>query len=263
MRYAIPRPDSPSSSPQSDSSRFCTTCQKNQRLYTASLAQYDIETDPTHPDYRENERQFFKFRKGLEKRYPQVCEDCQPGVLEGMRQAGRMARTDFLGKALDRTRARAAASKSLSLSDCINFGGMLLWYLGLLGQLILSIMAFVAIYQHNNPEVLDFLPPSVLALLETTIYVSTSRAWAWYTLICTIISAWWNPMFKQVNNGFMKHIKGLGDWYRFQFLILVVRSLFYYITGTSTLADLFSPVSTGAHLVSAGFNTLVRMRYTI
>ncbi|KAG8675787.1 hypothetical protein FPOAC1_001780 [Fusarium poae] len=65
--YANPRPSSPSL-PQD--SIFCTTCLKNQRLFTSSLAQY-LPDDPNHPEYAELERNYYRYRKGLEERYPQ------------------------------------------------------------------------------------------------------------------------------------------------------------------------------------------------
>jgi hypothetical protein len=42
------------------------------------------------------ERKYYKFRANLERQYPQVCEDCEPKVLDRMREAGRTARTDYL-----------------------------------------------------------------------------------------------------------------------------------------------------------------------
>lgn len=258
LQYAIPRSESPSSQ-GSDSTLFCSTCLKNQGLYTASLAQYYIETDPNHPQYRELERKYFAFKKSLEKRYPQVCQDCEPRVLERMREAGRTAKADHLRRLMDKSRARKSVCvNNLSFSKSIDFAGKLLWYMGLLGQIVWNIMALVAIAQHNNHEALDsFLQPSLLALLDHAIHVSTSRAWAWSSLFCTIASCWWNPMFKQVNSGFMNHIKGFRDWYKFQFLLVVIRSLFYYIMGTGVFMDPFSAASTGAHTFFLCFVTLV------
>jgi hypothetical protein len=160
---------------------------------------------------------------------------------------------------MDKSRAKKSAAVSkLSFSSSIDFAGKCLWYMGLLGQIIWNIMALVAIVQHDNPEALEsflHLPP--IALLEPAIYTSTSRTWASSSLLCTVASFWWNPMFKQMNNGFMNHIKGFGDWYKLQFLLVVIRSLFYYIMGTGLFADPFSAVSTGAHIFFPCFVTLV------
>ena len=148
---------------------------------------------------------------------------------------------------------------NLSFSNSIDFAGKLLWYMGLLGQIAWNIMALVAIAQHDNHETLERLfPPSVLALLDPAIHISTSRAWACYSLFCTTACFWWNPMFRQMNSGFMNHIKGFRDWYKFQFLLVVVRSLFYYIMGTGIFMDPFSAAATGAHIFFPCFVILVR-----
>ncbi|KAE9377775.1 hypothetical protein N431DRAFT_398819 [Stipitochalara longipes BDJ] len=261
LKYTIPRPDSPSSQ-GSDPTLFCTTCLKNQHLYTASLAQYHIEIDPDPSQYKELERKYFAYRKSLEKRYPQVCEDCEPRVLERMREAGRTAKADHLRRLMDRSRVRKSASVTqLSVSGFITSTGKWLWYLGLLGQILWNITALVAVVQHDHPEALEnVLEPHLISRFEGAIRISTSRAWARSSLFCSISSIWWNPMFKQMNSGFMNHIKGFRDWYKLQFLLVVIRSLFYYNMGTGLFADPFSAVSTGAHIFFPCFVILLAFR---
>ena len=161
---------------------------------------------------------------------------------------------------MDRSRARKSATVTqLSFSGFINSAGKWLSYVGLLGQILWNIMALVAVAQHDHPEALGSLLRSSLdSPLEGAIQISTSRAWARCSLFCSVSSIWWNPMFKQMNSGFMNHIKGFGDWYKLQFLLVVIRSLFYYIMGTGVFADPFSAVSTGAHIFFPCFVTLVR-----
>ena len=128
-------PDSPSSQ-DADSPIFCPTCLKNQHLYNASLAQYHIETDPAHPKYKEMERKYFEYRKNLEKRYPQVCEDCEPRVLERMKRAGRTAKTDYLRRLMDKSRARRSANRgnAITFSASLESISKFMWYMGLLGN---------------------------------------------------------------------------------------------------------------------------------
>lgn len=176
-----------------------------------------------------------------------------------MREAGRTAKADHLRRLMDRSRARkSAAVTRLSFSGFFNSAGKWLWYAGLLGQIFWNVMAVVAVAQHDHTEVLEsFLPPSLVSFLDDSIQISTSRAWARFSLFCTVSSIWWNPMFKEMNSGFMNHIKGFGDWYKLQFLLVVIRSLFYYIMGTGVFADTFSSASTGAHIFFPLFVTLV------
>jgi len=123
-------------------------------------------------------------------------------------------------------------------------------------------MALIAIIQGSYFNALAaILPSSLEAPLQIFVSTSTSRTWAWFSLISSVSSIWWNPMFKQMSNGFMNHIKGFGDWYKLQFLLIVVRSLFYYTMGTSVFADPFSVVSQGAHVFILCFVTLVCKLY--
>jgi hypothetical protein len=180
--------------------------------------------------------------------------------MERMREAGRTAKTDHLRRLMDRSRTKKSVSVNrLSFSGVVSFTGKWLWYLGLLGQIFWNIMALVAVAQQNNPNAMEnLLRPPLMSFLGKCIQISTSRTWARSVLWCSVCSIWWNPMFKQMNSGFMNHIKGFGDWYKLQFLLIVIRVLFYYIMGTGVFADSFSPASTGAHIFFPCFVILVR-----
>jgi len=242
-----------------DSDLFCTTCLKNQHLFTASLAQYDVELDTKDPQFREREREYYAYRKNLEKWYPQVCQDCEPRVLERMREAGKTAKTDYLRRLMERTRERRSKNvNKITLAGTFELLGKYVWYIGLAGQLLWNIMTLAAAAIHASAVVADSLDPMPpLMFLEAIISVSTSITWARSSLFCSIATMWWNPMFKQMNNGFMNHIKGFGDWYKFQMLMVVSRSIFYYISRTGILADPFAAANVSAHLFSLGFITLV------
>ena len=179
-------------------------------------------------------------------------------MLERMREAGRTAKTDHLRRLMDRSRTKKSVDR-LSFSGVVSLAGKWLWYLGLLGQIFWNIMALVAVAQHDNPNAMaNILRPPLTSFLGKCIQISTSRTWARAGLWCSVCSIWWNPMFKQMNSGFMKHIRGFGDWYKLQFLLVVIRVLFYYIMGTGVFADSFSPASTGAHIFFPCFVILVR-----
>jgi hypothetical protein len=262
-QYAIPRPDSPSSQ-ASDSALFCSTCLKNQHIYTSSLAQYHIETDPNHPQYKELERASFEYRKRLEKQYPQVCEDCEPRVLERMKQAGRTAKTDYLGRLMDKSRARKINSgiNDFSISGTLRLLGQLLWYIGFAGQVFWNIIGLLGTLQPgwltiSNPVLSSALLSLISGLSALSIDISTSSGLARPSLICSSVSIWWNPMFEQMNKGFMNHIKGFDDWYKYQGILLLARGLFLYIMGTGVLADPSSAATRGAHLFMLGFTGFV------
>jgi hypothetical protein len=182
-----------------------------------------------------------------------------------MREAGKTAKTDYLRRLMERTRERRSKNvNKITLSGTLESLGKCVWYVGLAGQLLWNIMALAAAVLHLStvaPDSLDPIP--ALMFLEAIISVSTSVTWARSSLFCSIATMWWNPMFKQMNNGFMNHIKGFGDWYKFQMLMIVSRSIFYYISGTGILADPYTTENAGAHLFSLGFITVVSTTFLI
>lgn len=182
-----------------------------------------------------------------------------------MREAGKTAKTDYLRRLMERTRERRSKNvNKITLSGTLESLGKCVWYVGLAGQLLWNIMALAAAVLHVStvaPDALDPMP--ALMFLEAIISVSTSITWARSSLFCSIATMWWNPMFKQMNNGFINHIKGFGDWYKFQMLMIVSRSIFYYISGTGILADPYAAANAGAHLFSLGFITVVSTTFLI
>jgi hypothetical protein len=176
-----------------------------------------------------------------------------------MRAAGRTAKIDHLRRLMDKSRAtRATTVNKITLSGSFDFAGKFLWYVGLAGQLLWNIMALVAVAQQSTSTPYTFaLPLFFTTFLTPVISLATSDTWTRSSLLCSVAAIWWNPMFKQMKNGFMNHIKGFGDFYRLQFLLIVIRSLFYYTMGTGVFADPFSSATTGAHLFIFGFVTLV------
>lgn len=259
LQYAIPLSESPSQASSQDAgSIFCRTCIHNQHLYTSCLAQYPIETDPSHPEYKVLEQKYYKFRANLEKQYPQVCEDCEPRVLERMRQAGKTAKTDYLRRLLKQSRAKRAASRSgtITWSGLIELVGKCMWYFGLCTQLLWHTSGLMVAAQHNYQTIFDtFAPATILTIVpwvsELALVLSP---WGFRS---SLASLWWNPKFKHLNNGFMNHIKGFGDWYKYQATLLLVRAIYYYMMKTSVIAGPLDPATLGAHLFGLGFVTYV------
>jgi hypothetical protein len=261
LQYAIPHTGSPvggpSSSP-SNSTIFCSTCIHNQHLYTSCLSQYPIETDPSHPDYKMLERKYYKFRANLEKQYPQVCADCEPKVLERMREAGKTAKTDYLRRLLQQSRTRRAAARSggVTFSRLLELAGKFLWYFGLASQLLWHITGLLVAAQYDYETIFESLaPPTAFTVISWLSDNSTDLStWGFRS---SLASLWWNPKFKQLNNGFMNHIKGFGEWYKYQATLLLVRTIYYYMMRTSILADPLAPATLGAHIFGLGFVTYV------
>lgn len=240
---------------------FCETCLKNQRLFTASLAQY-LPDDPNHPDYDELDRNYYKYRRGLEKRYPQVCEDCEDKVQQRIKQAGYTARTDHLRRMMDRTRGRKVTKKSSSL-DWVNSAGRSLWIAGLLTQLLWHLVHISAALEHQSDGMYDPDDSSVytkaIEALRSAVKLLPDQDFLIRTSITAgILCVWWNPHFVQVNRGFTRHILGLTQWYSFQGLIIFFRILSRGVSSLDDGAARPKAAQIAVHAVTAAVMSLVR-----
>ncbi|KAK7229341.1 hypothetical protein V2G26_001511 [Clonostachys chloroleuca] len=237
---------------------FCSTCLKNQHLFTASLAQY-LPEDSDDPDNEELERDYYKFRRGLEKRYPQVCEQCEVRVNSAIDKAGYTAKTDHLRKMMDLSRQSRLRTNRTSKLDWVYYIGRLIWWGGFLLQMSWHLKGFLEIIISqkdsesgmSDPEdegrwqsligrVLSMLPPKH-ALLR-------------FSLWAGLFVVWWNPQFVKVVRGFTRHLLGLRQWYCFQLLIVAFR------LGVINLVDLDGQpknAQLSAHLVMAAAMSLL------
>ncbi|TLD23804.1 hypothetical protein PspLS_06517 [Pyricularia sp. CBS 133598] len=213
---------------QPDQDVFCAECLKNQRLFTASLAQY-LPGDPDDPEYEARERNFYKFRNNLERQYPQTCSKCEPKVLERIAQAGYTAKTDHLRRMIDRslkarTVEQASASGPLGVLAVVGrylwLAGFILqglWHLQMMQDLVTT-ADFPWLRSFGIRQLLGVLA-SLLSLLPEPERLMKS------SILSTAVSLWWNPFFVKTVRGFTKHLLGIGTWYTYQAVIMLFRVL--------------------------------------
>lgn len=250
LSFAIPRPNSPPSYLNSNPNLLCATCQKNQHLYASSLAQYDVPIDTRDPNYRQKEKEYYAWRKRLEKTYPQVCAGCEAKVQDRIKETATIAKSDHLRRMMGRSRERRGQKKTpISVAGVLATAGKTLWYMGLYGQLSWSVSTLLAVALHSRTNLTDTVLKSAGGWAAVVISLATSKVWIRYSLVCSILSFWWNPMFYNMKTGFVNHIVGFGEWYKLQVLMIISRSIFHSITGTGVLADPYSQASIGAHVV--------------
>jgi Ima1 N-terminal domain len=270
-------------SSKSENNLFCDACLKNQHLFTSSLAQYI--PDDSNPLI---DRKYIKFREDLEKRYPQVCEDCAPRVLERYNRSQYTAKTDHMRRLMDRTRANGGPRKTQR--SWIDILGRTLYLLGILGQVYWNL---AGIYGSIRSRILDTCtsdeivfeePPSgiqhlytglvsvacriisleapffgilksAIPFLESDGYSTLNLAkWCFWL---SVISVWWNPKLKQSISGFDSHLKGLGDWYKYHVILLISRIIFRSVMDHEVLSNPSIPATLGAHTFMLGFTTFV------
>lgn len=240
------RPQAPSSSSTSSTSKpnFCDTCLKHQRLFTASLAQY-FPDDPDHPDLPKLEANYKSFRRRLEQRYPQVCDDCAGRVGLAIEKAGYTAKTDHLRKMMERSREAKVVRRSTGL-DFANFLGWALWWGALLLQVAWHLKVVTGnVFQEDYYGIrraFELLPAEDDLMQES--------------IICTLLSIWWNPQLVQVVRGFTKHILGLKEWYSFQVVIFLSRIVIHFMVDLTGQRE---PAQLSAHLGIGGLTCLVYM----
>ncbi|EMR61419.1 putative integral inner nuclear membrane protein ima1 protein [Eutypa lata UCREL1] len=138
VQYAIPRASTRSPSPtlllDGAAAIFCDKCLRNQHLVTSVLAQYEWPDEPTGPEASAAERKFWALRKDMERRYPQMCADCEPKVEKGLREASYTARTDHLRRMMDRTRTQRQEVKQRGILDLVDMTGRWIWHMGYILQ---------------------------------------------------------------------------------------------------------------------------------
>ncbi|CAM1510558.1 Fc.00g008930.m01.CDS01 [Cosmosporella sp. VM-42] len=228
--YAVQRQQSPTSPTSSQDNTFCSTCLKNQRLFTASLAQY-LPDDPSDPSYPELERNYYRYRKSLEERYPQVCEECAERVEGKIRQAGYTAKTDHLRRMVERSRGRRVDPAKTTATDWVNTLGRGLWWGGFLMQILWHMKVIASVLKHTDDGMYDpddkSWPTIAISGLEWVVaFLPPPDTLIIGAITSSILSIWWNPQFVQFSRGFTKHLLGFTQWYSFQWLIIFFRVLF-------------------------------------
>jgi len=175
-----------------------------------------------------------------------------------MKAAKKTAQADWLGRMLQdsKTKKFKAHVRSISVFDVLK----LLWFAGVIGQLVWNAMALITAFLYNAQADIDlYIPQILLILLGPLKSLATSNTLAWRTLQFSFLSFAWNPKIKEAMAGGARlhtHIKGYRHWYKLQLVMIVTRSVTYYFMGKGILADPFGPAAIGAHLVSFVFNAL-------
>ncbi|KAJ2906970.1 hypothetical protein MKZ38_009833 [Zalerion maritima] len=257
-RSTSPLPGSPSSPLSSSANIFCETCLKNQHMYLSALAQWysssdsdpgsdsesphQIPSSPSQsqvgvgenllsPTSRHNPRSFYRFKKSLESRYPQVCPSCLPKVDHALSQAGYRAKADHLRRMMDRSRLSRSSTKSRSALDYFDLLGRSFWILGLLLQLLWHLTLISSII--GEPVGLlserDEPPEALLPLKKISENLPRPDTFSYYSVIASLAASWWNPQFPATFRGFTRHLNGLRNWYGFQVVIVVSRLVFMQV----------------------------------
>lgn len=202
---------------------FCNKCLQNQHLFIASLAQY-LPEDPNDPEYIAREKAYHKFYRGLMKRYPQVCAECEPKVREELNKAAYTAKTDHLRRMLD----RSAETRILTTKSTVNYihsAGKWLWVVSLLLQILWHVCLVHEAVIEKRDETSQETRTMFLAgrfdiiaqRLPSPHHIMRCSFWA------SLLSFWWNPKWVETWRGFHKHLVGYANYYRLQALVILFK----------------------------------------
>lgn len=221
-----------SSLPSNPDSIFCDACLKHQRLFVASIAQFeDSEDENAGPG-----KNYYRYRRNLVDRYPQCCEQCKPKVQQAILKADYKAKTDFTRNMLEKSRdPKNWVTSRRTWRDHVSWVGRMAWNLALVLQLTwhAKVLADVALTDASGMRDPDDASWTTKAL-EMIGYVlgclpedDTLICWS---LLSTLGSVWWNPKFVQVLRGFDRHLIGMYQWYGLQFLLCAIRFGLVYLS---------------------------------
>lgn len=220
-------------------------------MLTSSLAQFEWPDDQHSAEYVAREKKYWALRRDLEKRYPQMCADCEPKVEKRLHEASYTAQTDHLRRMMDRTRSQRQEVKKRGILDAVDSAGrwsrnlgfalQFLWHIAMLCSLIMGQYALSGTDSWIAASLKDIQQlgyerlPSADQLMQ----------WAINLGLCSLP---WNPRFKQTIRGFTAHYLGFKHWYTYQLLILLVRYAGLSMAQYSSSKEIQSSAQLGAQL---------------
>ncbi|KAI1630305.1 Ima1 N-terminal domain-containing protein [Exophiala viscosa] len=197
---------------------FCSTCLKNQQLYTYNLSQF--LPDPDDPEYDKLEAELPAYKKSLEQRYPQCCARCEPSVRARLHQATYNARSDHLRRVLGKSRQRRISSRlgwrsllvsAAGLGYLLSLALQLLWHL--YGSQI-SEQTFMPGFQPRHCIMFRQFVSPCLDVMEPVVGLSLAAG-----LSCI----WWNPGWQHKLANSAGSLDGLDKYYLVQLALLGLR----------------------------------------
>lgn len=235
-------------------------------MFTSSLASYFPSTDdPTYPEY---ERDYDRFRKDLESRYPQVCDSCEPRVRQRIRQAGYEAKADHLRRMMDQSRASKTArqARHRSWQSVLVYAGGFGYWASIFGQLAWDVTSALP-FDHSlsNPCLRSGDSVSLASCLSYTVRVRRLPGHcavdlapsAGLALLAGSFSLWWNPKIRTKIEGRNGRFTGLGEYYQVQLIALVVRCVFWALLKDPFASGLEPALPPALHMFMIMFTIIV------
>lgn len=170
------------------------------------------------------EKGYYKFYKGLMRRYPQCCADCEPKVREQLAKAAYTAKTDHLRRMLDRTAKIRVVTTNSPVYYCQSMGRWL-WAASLMFQLLWHVslvsQGLAAQSRRTSDRSWLMLSARVVALFMSFLPSQDQLLkWSFWT---SALSIWWNPRWVDTFKSNTKHLVGISNYYCYQSLIFALK----------------------------------------
>ena len=195
---------------------------------------------PDAPDYAEYEKAEEEYLKGLEERYPQVCQRCEPKVQERIRAAGYAAKTDHLRRMMDRTRGNGIQYRDVNWAGSLVSLGGAGWFLSQAGQILwdgLSLLESMESHHRlQDAQTSTSGPVCLQQIMRGSGSVSDCTellySVAGLALLVGILTFWWNPILKETLRRRNTRTVGTAEFYQLQAIQLVIKcATWWYLRG--------------------------------
>ena len=195
----------------------------------------------------------------MEKRYPQVCRECEPKVRDRLRKSAYAAKSDMLARSLAKKHGVARSGPTSSIELLLLLVKVAFW----------SSLAVHAIWnmfgttgclrrgaglhetRHTRSMAMDYtLDPRTTGqgTVSAEESVQCAKIVEWSILV-HLLTCWWNPNMRSENSLFSNRTVGKSNYYRQQALLLAIRIATFYMLHYDS-PSMTAEVARGGHLVS-------------
>lgn len=177
-----------------------------------------------------------------------------------MRAAGDVAKADYIGKMMDRTRRIGLPKDIWTRIFILNMLGMFLWFFTM-GVLVLwnGFGALTRRTEHeegflDDAEEINMLQCIGQAFGFTRVDAACARtvySLAGWGVIASLASFWWNPILQRRN---IDRTVGLGEFYKLQVILLSARIGVWYMLGNQEQHNFDPSIVRAVHATMLGMN---------
>ena len=252
---------------QSQQPLFCNVCLSNQRIVNEALANYLPDED--HPEYLEYERKLPQHTVALEKRYPQICQQCAPKVQETIHKSDYYSLSQHSSRLMRGTASRkragevwysgmrddAGKQRARLLLNAVKpfvYGSLLpqmVWH----GSAVLSFASRTAQHGWSGMDEADWSSnASCMGLTTSSRDKCDSQFTEWIptTFLVAILTLWYSPgiALKYHHTIRVEYVTGQQEYFCLQVISLSVRVMAYFnLTDDATVSQMTRSQLLGAH----------------